>query len=118
MVFAYQACRDVAGTSREEAKLGRPPGWNLVRAERSRLCVYAFVQRTEVDGIEDKHNDRKNTCDSLNCLRSITSDRRHKRVRPIAHQDGTCLSAGRVKGILEDIIHQENGPRNLKWLGR
>ena len=68
---------DVAGTSREDAKLARSPGWILVRAERSRLCVYAFVQRTEVDGSEDNQDDRKNTCDSLNCLRSISSVRRH-----------------------------------------
>ena len=44
VVCPDQACRDVAGTSREDAKLGRLPGWNLVRAERSSICVYAFVR--------------------------------------------------------------------------
>ena len=77
MVCAYQTCRDVGGTSREDAKLGRSPGWNRVRAERSRICVYAFVQRKGVDISEDKQDDRKNTCDFSNCLRSISSVRRH-----------------------------------------
>ena len=77
VVCCYQACRDVAGTSREEAKLGRPPGWNLVRAERSRLCIYAFLQRKCVDGGEDKQDDRQNKCDFSNCLRSILSVIRH-----------------------------------------
>ena len=45
VVCFYQSCGDVAGASREDAKLGRSPGWNMVRADCSRLCMYAFVQR-------------------------------------------------------------------------
>ena len=29
---------------RRDVKLVRLPGWNLVRAECSRLCMYAFVK--------------------------------------------------------------------------
>ena len=71
VVCAYQACRDVAGTSREDAKLGRSPGWNLLGDERSRLFIYASVQRTEVDGSEDKQDDRQSTCDPSKYLRSV-----------------------------------------------
>ena len=39
--------------------------------------MYAFGQRPDVDGSEDKQDDRKNKCDSSNCLRSISSVRRH-----------------------------------------
>ncbi|OWY94321.1 hypothetical protein PHMEG_00035981 [Phytophthora megakarya] len=28
---------------REDAKLGRSPVWNLVRAECSKFCIYAYV---------------------------------------------------------------------------
>ena len=77
MVCSYQACRDVAGTSREDAKLGRSPGWNLVRAERSRLCINALVERKLVDGRDDKQDDRHNTCESSKFLRSVSSVKRH-----------------------------------------
>ena len=33
----------------ENVKLGRSPGWNLIRAERYRLCIYAFIEKGKVD---------------------------------------------------------------------
>ena len=74
LITSTQGC---CPTSREDDKSGRSPGWNLVRAERSRLCVYAFVQRKGVDGSEDKQDDWQNTCDFSNCLSSISSVRIH-----------------------------------------
>ncbi|OWZ03776.1 hypothetical protein PHMEG_00024438 [Phytophthora megakarya] len=32
-------------------KLGRSSVWNPIRAERSRYCIYAFVNKTSVDQI-------------------------------------------------------------------
>lgn len=36
---------DVAGEGRKDDKLGRSPGWNLVRAERSNFCIFAYVEK-------------------------------------------------------------------------
>ena len=44
VVRPSQACGHTPGEGREDVKLGRSPGWNLVRAERSRLCIYAYVE--------------------------------------------------------------------------
>ncbi|OWZ17962.1 hypothetical protein PHMEG_0008017 [Phytophthora megakarya] len=51
---------NVANECGEDAKLERSPGWNLVRAERSEICVFAFVDNRE------KPEDSKqidNTCE-------------------------------------------------------
>ena len=45
VVCAEQACRNVPVQGRGDVKLGRSPGLNLARAERSRLRIYAFVER-------------------------------------------------------------------------
>ena len=98
VLCAYLKFRDVAGTSREDAKLGRSPGWILVRAERSRLCVYAFVQRKWVDGSDDKQDDRQNTCDFSNCLRSIMSVRRHDEYARSPTKMELVLAPGESRG--------------------
>ena len=98
VVCAYETCRDVAGTSPEDAKSGRSPGWNLVRAERSRLCVYAFVQMEGFDGSEDKLDDRQNTCDFSNCLRSILSVRRHDKYARSPTKMELVLAPGESRG--------------------
>ena len=51
VVCAFQARRNVSVRGGGDVKLGRSPGWNLVRAERSRLCIYAFVEK-QVKGHE------------------------------------------------------------------
>ncbi|POM61698.1 hypothetical protein PHPALM_29251 [Phytophthora palmivora] len=54
----------------KDVKLGRSPGWNPVRAERSRYCIYAFVNKKSVDQgskISDLHG---NTYD-LNGNRAV-----------------------------------------------
>ena len=48
-----------------DIKLGRSPGWNLTRAERSRLCIYTFIEgqrkneeiNDRIDPIASIHND-------------------------------------------------------------
>ncbi|CAI5701516.1 unnamed protein product [Peronospora effusa] len=45
MVQPSQARRDVPRETREDGKLGRSPGWNLVRAERSNCCIFAYVEK-------------------------------------------------------------------------
>ena len=47
VVRSDQTRRDVAGKGREDVKLGRSPGLNLVREERSSLCIIAYVERRE-----------------------------------------------------------------------
>ena len=49
LVRPEQACRDAAREDREDVKLGRSPGLNLVRAERSGLCIIAYVERKKTD---------------------------------------------------------------------
>ena len=77
MVCSYQACLDVTGTIREDDELGRSPGWDLVQSERSRLCIYAFLERKLVDGRCDQQDDPNNKCDSTKYLRSVLSVRGH-----------------------------------------
>ncbi|OWZ12056.1 hypothetical protein PHMEG_00014838, partial [Phytophthora megakarya] len=42
-------------TKHMDVKLGRSSGWNPIRAERSRYCIYAFVNKTSVDQIRSHH---------------------------------------------------------------
>ena len=68
VVCAYQARRTVYVRGGGDVKLGRSSGWNLVRAERSRLCIYAFVEKQaknqavndQVESIPNIHNN--STC--------------------------------------------------------
>ena len=45
VVCAYQTHRNVYVRGGVDVKPERSPGWNLVRAERFRLCIYAFVEK-------------------------------------------------------------------------
>ena len=98
VICSYQACRDVSGTSREDAKLRRSPGWNLVRAKRSRLSVYAFVERKLVDGSCDQQYDLNNTCDSSNVLRSVSSVKRPDTCTLLRAKMELVLAPGESKG--------------------
>ena len=98
MVCSDQACRDAAGTSREDVKLGFSPGWNLVRAERSRLCIYAFVERKLVDGRDDEQDELHNTCDSSKCLCYVSSVRRHDEYARSPTKMELVLAPGESKG--------------------
>ena len=77
VVRAFQACRNVSTQSGGDVKLGRSPGWNLARAERSRLYIYAFVEKKLRDQeVEGQINPTANTCDlEIKGLRSISSVR-------------------------------------------
>ena len=65
VVRAHEACWNVSNQGGGDVKVGRSPGWNLARAECSRLCIYAFVegQRKVQENsdwtypIANKHND-------------------------------------------------------------
>ena len=71
VVCSYQACSTVAEPSREDAKVGRSLGWNLVRAEHSRICIYAFVERNLVYGRTNHQEEPNITCDSSKYMRSV-----------------------------------------------
>ena len=51
MVQPNQARWNVAGEGGEDDKLGRSPGLNLVRAERSDCHVFAYVEKSSKDDI-------------------------------------------------------------------
>ena len=65
VVRAYEACWNVSAQGGGDVKLERSSGWNLARAERSRLCIYAFVEgpgrdreiNDRIDPIADIHKD-------------------------------------------------------------
>ena len=76
VVCSDQACWDASAESRRDAKLGRSPGWNLVRAERSKLCVYAFVEKRSTDQDVNQRTDQINTLDNSKSLRSVSSVKR------------------------------------------
>ncbi|GMF53899.1 unnamed protein product [Phytophthora fragariaefolia] len=54
---------DSTRVGREDVKLERSPGWNPVRAERSRFCIFAYVEKQSKAAV-DKVID--NTCDLAN----------------------------------------------------
>ncbi|EGZ25049.1 hypothetical protein PHYSODRAFT_480856 [Phytophthora sojae] len=62
MVQPGEARWHVARDRREDVKLGRSPGWNPVRAERSRYCIYTFVNKNTVDRVSGRTDLRGNTC--------------------------------------------------------
>ena len=51
MVQPGQARRDAAGKSREDDKLERSPGLNLVRAGRSDCHVFAYVEKSSKEDV-------------------------------------------------------------------
>ncbi|OWY97869.1 hypothetical protein PHMEG_00031494, partial [Phytophthora megakarya] len=46
-----------------DVKLKRSSGWNPIRAERSKYCIYAFVNKTSVDQVSKSPDLHGNTCD-------------------------------------------------------
>ncbi|POM63185.1 hypothetical protein PHPALM_27546, partial [Phytophthora palmivora] len=45
VVCSHETRWDAARRRGKDVKLERSPGWNLVRAERSKLCIYAYVEK-------------------------------------------------------------------------
>ncbi|GMF45525.1 unnamed protein product [Phytophthora fragariaefolia] len=58
-----QARRHASRDGGEDVKLGRSPGWNPVRAERSKYCIYAFVNEKSVNRLSGRQGLRGNTFD-------------------------------------------------------
>ncbi|GMF19246.1 unnamed protein product [Phytophthora fragariaefolia] len=52
--------RHSSQVGREDVKLERSPGWNPVRAERSRFCIYAYVEKQSKAAVNKVID---NTCD-------------------------------------------------------
>ena len=74
VVRANQARRNVSARSEENVKLGRSPGWNLARAERSKLCVYAYVEKKKgFHGVKDPVKPIINTREFCLVVCSVTS---------------------------------------------
>ena len=64
VVRPNQARRTTTGQGGGDVKLGRAPAWKLARAERSRLCIYAFVEKGKIDqGSNNRIGPIANTCD-------------------------------------------------------
>ncbi|OWY95141.1 hypothetical protein PHMEG_00034932 [Phytophthora megakarya] len=57
-------------TKHIDVKLGRSSWWNPIRAERSRYCIYAFVNKTSVDQLA---NDRIYTIIHVICMGNTPS---------------------------------------------
>ncbi|OWZ07353.1 LOW QUALITY PROTEIN: hypothetical protein PHMEG_00020262 [Phytophthora megakarya] len=49
-------------TKHMDVKLGRTSGWKPIRSERSRYCVYAFVNKTSIDQVSKRPDLHGNTC--------------------------------------------------------
>ncbi|OWY98545.1 hypothetical protein PHMEG_00030667 [Phytophthora megakarya] len=73
MVRSDSTRRAVPRTSREDVKLGRSPGWNPVRAERSRYCIYAYVNKATEDRGRKESDLRGNTCNLHSYTAKIAS---------------------------------------------
>ena len=59
VVRPKQACRDASRECREDVKLERSPGLNLVRVERSSLCIIAYVKKKKTDRESKQNADMK-----------------------------------------------------------
>ena len=74
VVRARQACWDVFSEGQGNVKLGSSPVWNLARAERSRLCICAFVERRlEDQGVKNWSYPVTNIRDRSTCVSSVSS---------------------------------------------
>ncbi|GMF44827.1 unnamed protein product [Phytophthora fragariaefolia] len=71
---------DVTGKCGEDVKLERSPGWNLVRAERPKLSIFAYVEnqkRPKVSELKTSTNSIDNTHElHRNCTSAAWSLRR------------------------------------------
>ncbi|OWZ14289.1 LOW QUALITY PROTEIN: reverse transcriptase [Phytophthora megakarya] len=63
VVCPEQTRRNVASECGQDAKLERSPGWNLVRAERSEICIFAYVEKREKPEVSKPID---NTCEVHN----------------------------------------------------
>ncbi|OWZ11734.1 hypothetical protein PHMEG_00015202 [Phytophthora megakarya] len=63
MVRSDQAHGYAARSCRKDVKLGCSSGWNPIRAERSRYCIYAIVRKTSVDRVSKQRDVPDNTRD-------------------------------------------------------
>ncbi|POM72680.1 LOW QUALITY PROTEIN: Reverse transcriptase [Phytophthora palmivora] len=61
VVCSHETRWDAARRRGEDVKLERSPGWNLVRAERSKLCIYAYVEKKAGPKVSKRIDSTNNT---------------------------------------------------------
>ncbi|POM79452.1 Hypothetical protein PHPALM_2879, partial [Phytophthora palmivora] len=59
VVRPHQTRWDVARRRGEDVKLELSPGWNLVRAERSKISIYAYVEKKAGPKVSNRENKHK-----------------------------------------------------------
>ena len=98
---ADQACWDASEEYRGDVILGPSPGWNLVRAKRFWLCIYALVERTFTDQDVNKQIDPINTCVDPNHLRFVSSVVRVDKYARLPSMMELNIATWRITGVLE-----------------
>ncbi|OWZ13203.1 LOW QUALITY PROTEIN: hypothetical protein PHMEG_00013518 [Phytophthora megakarya] len=73
MVRSDSTRRAVPRASGEDIKLERSPGWNPVRAERSKYCIYAYANKATTDRGRKESDLRGNTCNLHSYAANIAS---------------------------------------------
>ena len=74
VVLAHEGCWNVSPQCGGGVKLVRSPGWDLAQTERSRLCIYAFVEGQRKDQeINDQINPIANIRNDSTLVSSISS---------------------------------------------
>ena len=77
VVHDHEECWNVFAQGGGDVKLGRSPGWNLERAERSWLWTYAFVEGLQKDQeINDQIDPIANILSDFTLVSSIASVKR------------------------------------------
>ncbi|GMF34367.1 unnamed protein product [Phytophthora fragariaefolia] len=75
VVQPHQACWNVTWQRGEDVKLGRSPGWHLVRAERSELYIFTYIERWPGQKVNTPTDAIGNTCE-LKSTSAVASLRR------------------------------------------
>ncbi|OWY94052.1 hypothetical protein PHMEG_00036330 [Phytophthora megakarya] len=120
IALPYEAYGYATRSCQEDVKLGRSSGWNPIRAERSRYCIYAFVNKTSVDQVSKRPDLHGNTCDlhgkhtfAISSLRQVDEYARSE----------VTMSVDLQPGELRGYWRQQNpvlclSPQIMKLLGR
>ena len=77
LVGAHETCWNISAQGGGDVTFGSSPGWNLARAERSRLYIYSFVKGQRKDReIYDPINPITNMHNDFTLVSSISSVKR------------------------------------------
>ncbi|OWZ07199.1 LOW QUALITY PROTEIN: hypothetical protein PHMEG_00020440 [Phytophthora megakarya] len=92
---------------------GRSPGWNPVRADRSKYCIYACVNKAMTDQDRKKSDLRGNTCNLHSYTAKIASIPRISEYSRSEAEVALDLKRGESRGI-GNVMHRENGSDKLR----